>query len=172
MIDYKIPDDILAKIPEHFWAAFVGELVSVFSPSVFEKNIDSETIMLNMITGTGGWHAALKMTCRKLGMDWLYIYYNDLPWYDSDMFDSEIEDLIFSKFIDLEDVGMNDYYKWLIELDKDSIEREIGEYTVAYICDQKQCENCSAEHGFCEHTTDIRHATNFEEVTPGKWMEE
>ena len=48
---------------------------------------------------------------------------------------------------------------------------EKGVAAVAYICDQERCENCSAETGFCYHTTDIRHAVNFEEVEPGKFME-
>lgn len=119
-LKYKIPEDILAKIPKHFWAAFAGELVSLFSPSVFEKNIDSEPILLNTIAGTGGWNAALKITCKKLGMDWLYAYYNNLPWYASDMFDGEFEDLIIANVVDVEWSSMNDYYEWLIGLETKS----------------------------------------------------
>ena len=31
---------------------------------------------------------------------------------------------------------------------------------ILYLCDRKACENCS---GICKHTTDIRHAVNFEQ---------
>ena len=100
-LSYKIPEDILSKIPEYFWAAIAGELVSVFGPHALEKFDESYT--LYFLTGTIGWNAALKMTCRKLDMDWLFKYYNDLQWWESDMFDSEIEDLIISKFLEVKD---------------------------------------------------------------------
>jgi hypothetical protein len=54
---------------------------------------------------------------------------------------------------------------------KNIAEKGVVLSTVAYICDQERCENCSAETGFCYHTTDIHHAVNFEEVEPGKFME-
>ena len=31
---------------------------------------------------------------------------------------------------------------------------------ILYICDRKACDNCS---DMCKHTTDIRHAVNFEQ---------
>ena len=31
---------------------------------------------------------------------------------------------------------------------------------ILYLCDRKACENCHEE---CKHTTDIRHAVNFEQ---------
>lgn len=31
---------------------------------------------------------------------------------------------------------------------------------ILYLCDRKACENCS---DICKHTTDIRHAINFEQ---------
>ena len=39
---------------------------------------------------------------------------------------------------------------------------------IAYLCDGTACKNCS---GDCTHTADIRHAKNFKEVAPGKFME-
>lgn len=97
-LTYKIPEDILSKIPEYFWSAFAGELVSVFGPHALEKVDDSYN--LYFLTGTMGWNAALKMTCRKLDMYWLYEYYDKLQWWESDMFDGEFEDLIVSKFVE------------------------------------------------------------------------
>jgi hypothetical protein len=44
--------------------------------------------------------------------------------------------------------------------------------SVAYVCDEKQCSNCGELlMRDCYHTTDIRHAKNFVEVEPGKFME-
>jgi hypothetical protein len=113
-MNYKIPDDILAKIPEYFWPAVAGELVSVYSPSVFVKDEDGLCGM-DFIIGTSGWHVVLKATCRKLDMDWLYEYYCKLEWYDSDWFDGEMFDLIKNNFVDAEVEHANSYYKWLVE---------------------------------------------------------
>lgn len=33
--------------------------------------------------------------------------------------------------------------------------------TIAYLCDKKQCANCT---GDCEHTLNIKHAINFKEM--------
>ena len=116
-MNYKIPDDILAKIPEHFWPAFAGELVSVFGHDLFEtyESKDGGTESgLYYIGGTAGWNVALKMTCWKLNIDWLYDYYYKLEWYDSDLFDYEIECLIESKFVN-KNKRPNAYYKWIID---------------------------------------------------------
>ena len=44
---------------------------------------------------------------------------------------------------------------------------------VIYICDEEACEECQIDGDgrYCYHTSDIRHATNFEEVSPGCWAE-
>ena len=39
---------------------------------------------------------------------------------------------------------------------------------IVYVCDGGACENCGID---CNHTHDIRHAKNFTEVAPGKFME-
>lgn len=122
-LSYKIPEDIMAKIPEYFWAAIAGELVSIFGPHALEK-ID-ESYSLYFLTGTTGWNAALMMTCRKLDMNWLFEYYDKLQWWESDLFDSEFEDLIISKFIEVKDDWPelpeeeryryeSTYYSWII----------------------------------------------------------
>lgn len=98
-IEYKMPDEIKNKIPKYFPAAFAGELCSTFGPKVFEKDEDN-IYNLSYLGGTAGWAEALKMTCKKLGLDWLWKYYNSLDWFDSDLFDGEVEDMIISKFIE------------------------------------------------------------------------
>lgn len=44
--------------------------------------------------------------------------------------------------------------------------------TVAYLCDGKACGEClTGDARYCHHTFDIRHAVNFTEIEPGKFME-
>ena len=162
-LNYKIPDDILAKIPDYFWSALAGELVSVFSTSIFDKD-DTDMYQLDFLCGTTGFDCAFHMTCRKLDLMWLYDYRNRLEWYDYDMFDSEISDILINKVLLSEPKKYNSYYDWL--------NTNKCMYDVAYICDEKACEHCiQGESGYCHHTTDIHHAVNFEEVAPGKFME-
>lgn len=42
-------------------------------------------------------------------------------------------------------------------------------HLVAYICDRKQCNNCSFPE--CRHTFDINHAANFINVIDNVWGE-
>ena len=81
-----------------------------------------------------------------------------LEYYKSDLFDVDKEGYINEEFAEALDMA---------------IEALGREDTVAYICDGKACERgCSSGVGFCFHTTDVRHAVNFKEVSPGWFMEE
>lgn len=40
--------------------------------------------------------------------------------------------------------------------------------SIAYVCDKNQCEKCGPE---CQHTLDVKHAANFMEAGPGKYIE-
>lgn len=42
------------------------------------------------------------------------------------------------------------------------------ENKVMYICDRKKCEVC---HEYCGYTSDIRHAENFKQTSPGVFKE-
>lgn len=117
-MDYKIPEDIITKIPQYFWPAFAGELVSTLGMVVFQKD-EYGQYGLNFVSGTFGWNAALRMTCKKLNMKWLFGYYDKLEWWESDMFDGEFEDLLIKNFVEAEDLPENSYYAWLIRMIKD-----------------------------------------------------
>ena len=108
-MDYKIPDDILTKIPQYFWPAFAGELVSTFGLSIFEKSEEGLYVLFN-ISSTCGWSAALRTTCDKLNMKWLFDYYDKLEWWQSDMFDGEFEDLLIKNYVEVEDKPEYAYY--------------------------------------------------------------
>jgi hypothetical protein len=49
----------------------------------------------------------------------------------------------------------------IVPVDRDS---------VLYICDQKQCKNCS--YPTCKHTEDVNHAVNFTKEEIGHWEKE
>ena len=112
-MEYKIPEEILDKIPERFWPAFAGDLVSVFGPDVLAEDEDG-CYTLYFRCGTMGWNAALSAALRKLDMMWLYDYYDKLEWWESDHFDGEVADLLIAKFIKAEDKPWNTYYRYLI----------------------------------------------------------
>lgn len=42
---------------------------------------------------------------------------------------------------------------------------------VAYLCDKKACKRCNSRASFCTHTTDIKHAINFDDLGVDRFME-
>lgn len=60
------------------------------------------------------------------------------------------------------------FYWWCSKGDTDEDTTE----SIAYVCDEKACEECGSNTcGECYHTTDIRHAKNFTEIGPCKFIE-
>lgn len=55
------------------------------------------------------------MTCKKLDIMWLWEYWNSLEWYDSDLFDGEIESAML-KHIEEDESNANAYYLHLIKV--------------------------------------------------------
>ena len=130
---YVIPKEINDRIPEYFYYAMAGELVSIFGSWILEKqdypeydddgneisgdpNVDASYYDLD--SGTGGWFEAFRMTCKKLDMMWLMNYYKTLKWYDSDIFDGIIEDRIIENYIEKDHIHVhaNCYYKYLCQI--------------------------------------------------------
>ena len=107
-------DNILSNIPDYFYPAFAGELVSVFGSEILEPSETGE-VPLFYISGTTGWNAALRMTCKKLGIDWLMSWYDELEWFDSDNFDGELVEMMETKFLDNSSESNDSYYRWIID---------------------------------------------------------
>ena len=42
---------------------------------------------------------------------------------------------------------------------------------VAYLCDGEACKRCNKRVSHCTHTTDIKHAINFDELSDDRFME-
>lgn len=113
---YKIPKNILDRIPDYFWAGFAGGLCAIFGPGIFEKDLDG-FYKIEYITSTGGWAVALMASCEQMSMDWIMSYYTSLSWDESDLFDDELADSLIQKFVENKDGKecRDAHYKWLVE---------------------------------------------------------
>lgn len=138
-VEYSIPKDIKDRIPDYFYFALAGELVSIFGTRILGKNewvdfddegnelptlTDEDCSYYDLCSSTGGWVEAFIETCRKLDMIWLVDYWRTLEWYDSDIFDGEIETEVVKRFCESEMNPANCYYKYLCGVTKK--ERENG----------------------------------------------
>lgn len=105
LFEYRIPKALKKKINKNFIRQMMYELHMIFG-----LNLDTPYLEYSALTnsGTGGWYESFANTCRKTNNKELLEYYNSLPWYESDLFDDEVEQLFIKyKFIingDMSDV--------------------------------------------------------------------
>ena len=113
MEEYKIPKDIEEKIPNSFYIALGGELTSIFGLDVW--HVADGVRGADYIAGSAGVCYAIKMVCQKLNMMWLYDYYDQIPWYESDQFDGIVIDRAFGEVSKGCRLGYaNPYYLYLV----------------------------------------------------------
>lgn len=115
VIHYKHIEEVKQRIPEMFYLALLGELISIFGRNYYLSLSDDLETVYDFDSGTAGWAAAVYMTCKKLDMMWLFEEWSQLPWYDSDTLDGQIEEEL-TKIINDDSItaGANSYYKYLI----------------------------------------------------------
>lgn len=90
-LKYEIPEEIKERIPEKFYQNLRNEIICVFGKDAFDRFDNLEEFSFSdYIIGTFGMECAIKAVCKKLGLDWLFEYYDSLDWYQSDQFDSEM----------------------------------------------------------------------------------
>lgn len=92
---YTIPKHIKDDIPDEFYPMMLKELTDIFGDIILNRYCG----YFDLQSSTVGWGKALNSTCKSLDMMWLIKYYEELPWYDSDLFDGEIEEEIIQKCI-------------------------------------------------------------------------
>ena len=111
IINYEQINSIIDSIPEPFYYGLLGELVSVFGPTILSP-IDKSYYDFN--SGTSGWFEAMRMTCKKLNMAWILEIYGKMSWYDADTLDGRIEEKLSAL---MEDgwSRVNSYYKFIME---------------------------------------------------------
>lgn len=121
-IEYSMPAEIKLLITHGFCVQFLKELHMIWGISLHDFSYTS----LGYCEGTSGWNEAFVTTCRKLNKPEIYQYYASLPWYDSDLFDAELtEMLVTQKLI-------------MPTLEKDEITRQLGIQSD----DIEECEGC------------------------------
>lgn len=109
-------ENALRRLPEAFWAAFAGELVSVFGIDIFQRENGPQTCMsIECVTGTCGWHASLKAVCKRLWVEWFYEWYDSMDWIESDEFDCDLVDELKAHVMDSDDKSKHAYYEWLVK---------------------------------------------------------
>lgn len=54
--------------------------------------------------------------------------------------------------------------KLKIKVGVESAQSKNNQPKVLYLCDHRACDRCRARHKECNHTSDIRHAKNFENI--------
>jgi len=101
-IEYKIPDNIKELITYSFLKEFRNQLIRIheyYSVETFaEYGIGTNT-------GTGGWHASLGKACIITNNKDLYNYQKNLEWYDSDIFDGELAEMLIKNNLILGDLS-------------------------------------------------------------------
>ena len=91
MNDYRMPEGIKREFTKGMMSCFLEELIDIFdripnTPTYYDDIV--------YIESTAGWYEAFKKMCISYGLEDILSYYDHLEWYDSDMFDGEISDLL------------------------------------------------------------------------------
>lgn len=92
--EYQIPEIYKKRFDKKFLLLFGNNLLKVFEKYHRELND-----ILFYEVGTNGWYTAFVKTCWKTDDEDVIKYYDNLEWYDSDKFDSEIVELFYDKNI-------------------------------------------------------------------------
>ena len=90
MFEYKIPQEIKARLTKEFTEDFLDKLIAVFN---LEQSKLCFEYLFNL-ESTYGWVDAFEYACQKHKMEDVLAYYNELEWFDSDLFDDEFASLI------------------------------------------------------------------------------
>ena len=90
MFEYKIPQEIKAEFTKEFMAYFLARLAIIFD--LDESMLCSEYLF--NLESTNGWEKSFKCACQKYNLEYVFVYYDQLEWYDSDLFDDELLSLL------------------------------------------------------------------------------
>lgn len=93
-IEYTIPENIKNLITYDFLKEFRNQLFRIHEHYSLDTFADCG-ILEN--TSTYGWYAAFGKACLLVNKEELLDYWRTLPWYDSDIFDGEIADMLVEK---------------------------------------------------------------------------
>lgn len=100
-VEYTIPKDIKNLITDDFLKELRNQLFRINSYSL--ENFAEEGIPMN--TSTGGWYAAFGKACLLTHKEVLLDYWRTLSWYDSDVFDDELAEMLIERGFILGDLS-------------------------------------------------------------------
>lgn len=99
-IEYTMPEQIKSTITDDFLKEFRNQLFRIHKEYSLDLFADQG---IPMNTSTGGWAAAFGKTCLITHNEELLDYWRTLPWYDSDLFDDELADMLVERKLILDD---------------------------------------------------------------------
>lgn len=101
-IEYTMPEDIKNLITDDFLKEFRNQLFRIHEYYSLETFAE-EGIPIN--TSTSGWFAAFGKACLLTNKEVLIDYWRTLPWYDSDIFDGELAEMLIERGFILGDLS-------------------------------------------------------------------
>ena len=75
---------------------------------IYEEVLEDEII--TSVDSTYGWNKAFKATCEELELNDCYSWYGEFDWYEGDLLDSDISELLVATVFD--DNGNRIYYPY------------------------------------------------------------
>lgn len=97
---YKIPEHIMNIITYDFLKEFRNQLFRIHEHYSLDTFAD---FGIPTNTSTGGWYAALGKACLLTHKEELFDYWRSLAWYDSDIFDGELAEMLIQNKLILDD---------------------------------------------------------------------
>lgn len=93
-VEYHIPENIKKLVTDEFLKEFRNQLFRIHE---YYKLDTFAEFGIPFNTGTSGYGTAFFKACMLTGSEELYNYSRTLPWYDADLFDSEIADMLIER---------------------------------------------------------------------------
>lgn len=93
-VEYTIPQPIRNLITDEFLKEFRNQLFRIHEHYSLDTFAD---FGIPTNTSTGGWFAAFGKACLLTNNEQLLDYWRTLPWYDSDIFDGELAEMLVER---------------------------------------------------------------------------
>ena len=99
-VEYTIPEHIRNLVTDDFLKEFRNQLFRIHDYYSLDLYADHG---IPMNTSTAGWFAAFGKACLVTHKEEILDYWRTLPWYDSDIFDGELADMLVERKFILDD---------------------------------------------------------------------
>ena len=99
-VEYTIPEHIRNLVTDDFLKEFRNQLFRIHDYYSLDLYADNG---IPMNTSTAGWFAAFGKACLVTHKEEILDYWRTLPWYDSDIFDGELADMLVERKFILDD---------------------------------------------------------------------